>query len=184
MVRLASVMALAGGAVLVAMIGMICLSVSGNAALVLAQSSVVQAWLPGLGAALMASGVGPLKASYELVELAMAFVVFASLPLVQIRRAHAAVTVFTDALPGRIRPRIEAFWQVLMAVALVVIAWRLGVGTLGKMRNGETTFLLQIPLWWAYAASLFAAVVAALVTLWDAVRRIWIPRNRAPRNWK
>ncbi|WP_415182904.1 TRAP transporter small permease [Phaeovulum sp.] len=173
MERLAQAMALAGGAVLLAMIGMICLSVAGNAALTLAQSGMVERWAPGLGAALLAMGVGPLRASYELVELAMAFVVFACLPLVQIRRAHATVAVFTDALPGWMIRRLSAVWQVLMAGAMVLIAWRLGAGMAGKMRSGETTFLLQIPLWWAYAASLFAATVAALVTFWAALKGPW-----------
>jgi hypothetical protein len=44
---------------------------------------------------------------------------------------------------------------------LILISWRLYEGLLSKMSNGETTFLLQFPIWWAYAAS-FAASVAAV----------------------
>jgi TRAP-type C4-dicarboxylate transport system permease small subunit len=40
-----------------------------------------------------------------------------------------------------------------------------------KFGNGETTLLLQFPIWWAYAASFFAAVVSALVGLYVAVER-------------
>ena len=46
---------------------------------------------------------------------------------------------------------------------VVVVTWRLIVGTLDKADNGETTFLLQFPVWWAYAASL-AACVTAMIT--------------------
>lgn len=166
--RLARGMALLGGGVLLVLIAMICLSAAGNAAMKLGQ--VLADSAPNLSRGIAALGVGPLKAVYELVEVAIAFVIFAFLPLAQTRRAHAVVGVFTARLGVRAEARLERVWHVLMALALVLIAWRLGAGTLTKMRNGETTFLLQVPLWWAYAASLLAAVVAALVAVLIALR--------------
>ncbi|EEB71994.1 conserved hypothetical protein [Ruegeria sp. R11] len=52
-----------------------------------------------------------------------------------------------------------------------MIAVRLGAGTLSKFQNGETSFLLEFPVWWAYAASLVAAGVAALVGIYMAAVR-------------
>ena len=40
------------------------------------------------------------------------------------------------------------------------------------MRFGETTFLLQFPVWWSYAASFAAAVVAVVVALYCAGARV------------
>lgn len=150
---LARGLALAGGAVLLALVAMICASVAGNA-------------LGRLGVA----GAGPLRAGYELTELATAFVVFSFLPLAQIERAHATVDVFAAALGRRANAALSRLWALGMAVAMVLIAWRLGVGAQAKAASGETTFLLALPLWWAYAGCTGAAGVAALVTAWDALR--------------
>lgn len=153
MQALARGLALAGGAVLLALVAMICASVAGNA-------------LGRLGLA----GFGPVRAGYELTELAIAFVVFSFLPLAQIERAHATVEVFTARLGLRANAALARLWALGMAAAMVLIAWRLGVGTAAKAASGETTFLLALPLWWAYAACTGAAWVAAVVTAWDAMR--------------
>ncbi len=50
--------------------------------------------------------------------------------------------------------------------------WRLYAGMEGKMSNGETTFLLQFPVWWAYAASFVAAVAASIVGIYCAIARV------------
>ncbi|EDZ48493.1 conserved hypothetical protein [Rhodobacterales bacterium Y4I] len=63
--------------------------------------------------------------------------------------------------------------EVVFAAVLVLIAWRLGDGLAGKYANGETSFLLEFPIWWAYAISLVAAVVAAIVGIYmGAIRTI------------
>jgi len=41
-----------------------------------------------------------------------------------------------------------------------------------KRRYGETTFLLQFPVWWSYAASLLAAIVAAVAGVYMALVRV------------
>ena len=61
--------------------------------------------------------------------------------------------------------------EIAFAAVLVLIAWRLYDGMIAKMRYGETSFLLQFPVWWAYAASLFGSVVAALVGVYMAAVR-------------
>lgn len=177
--QIARLSALAGGVVLLALVGMICASVLGNATLKLAQMAWVQSTLPGLAEGMRAAGIGPIRASYELVEIGVAFVIFAFLPWVQITRGHAMVEVFTARLPARADAALAALWEVLMAAAMVLIAWRLYAGMLGKVKNAETTFLMQIPLWWAYAACLVAACLAALVTLWATVAAL----RRAARAW-
>ncbi|MDP2063812.1 MAG: TRAP transporter small permease subunit [Phaeovulum sp.] len=153
MLGLARGLALAGGAVLLALVAMICVSVAGSA-------------LARLGV----PGFGPVRAGYELVELGIAFVVFAFLPLAQLDRAHATVEVFAARLPRRANAALGRIWALGMAAVMLLIAWRLGAGTFAKARSGETTFLLALPIWWAYAACCVAAWVAAVVTLWDAVR--------------
>jgi TRAP-type C4-dicarboxylate transport system permease small subunit len=39
---------------------------------------------------------------------------------------------------------------------------------LSKQSYGDTTFLLQFPIWWAYAASLSGAVLTAVIAFYVA----------------
>ena len=59
-----------------------------------------------------------------------------------------------------------------MALVILLITWRLFAGMQDKLRYGETTFLLQFPVWWAYAACLAAACIACIVSLYCAVLRL------------
>lgn len=176
MVRLAEAiaraMALAGGLVLVALVLVTCLSVAGRGLATLAFSPWLAGWAPGLAGWLAGLGPGPVKGDFELVEMGTAFAVFAFLPWCQLRSGHATVDLFAARLPARAGLWLAAFWETVFAAALVFIAWRLQDGMQGKIRNGETTFLLQLPVWWAYAASLAAAVAAAAVGLYVAAARV------------
>ena len=168
---LARLAALAGGLVLVALVGLICVSVLTRALGTLGNAHATETALPAL-AAWMAATFGPVPGDFELVEAGIAFAIFAFLPLCQLHGGHATVDLFTDRLPGRGSAWLVAFWEIALALALVLIAVQLGEGLRGKWRTGETTFLLQFPVWWAYAASLAAATVAALVGLYCALARV------------
>ena len=172
MLALARATAIVGGLVLTALIVLVCLSVAGRGGNTLAHAPWLREVAPGLAEALLASGVGPINGDFELVEAGIAFVVFACLPLCQITGAHATVDVFTARLPRPLVRAIVAFWEIVLAGLIVLIAWQLAQGMLGKMRVGETTYLIEFPVWWAYAASLAAALVAVVVALWCAAARV------------
>lgn len=169
---IARTMAGAGGIVLVALVLVTCVSVAGRGLATLAWSPWLTAVAPGVAGWLAELGPGPVKGDFELVEIGIAFAIFAFLPWCQLRSGHATVDLFADRLPRRAGLWLQAFWEALFAAALVFIAWRLEDGMQGKIRNGETTFLLQVPVWWAYAASLAAACMAALVGLYVAGARL------------
>ena len=167
--RLAHGLAVAGGLVLVVLVLMTCVSVLGRGLNTLGHSGLLPA---GLAEWLIATGVGPVNGDFELAEAGVAFTIFAFLPLCQFYGAHATVDVFTSGMSSRVNRWLIAFWETLMAVVIVLIAVRLFAGLQDKLRYGETTFLLQFPIWWAYAASFAAALVAALVAIYCAGARL------------
>lgn len=169
---LARIMAILGGVVLTALILLTCLSVLGRSGNTILHMGWAEAIMPGLAAALLDAGVGPVPGDFELVEAGIAFAIFSFLPLCQVSGAHATVDIFTSALSERVNRALIALWDVVFAVVLIVIAWKLYDGMAGKMRYNETTFMLQFPIWWAYAASFAAAAVAALVGAGVAVIRL------------
>ncbi len=169
---LARWMAVLGGLVLVALVLITCVSVAGRILNGWLHSDFLQGLIPGPADWLIGIGVGPLLGDFELVEAGMAFAIFAFLPLCQITRGHASVDIFTSRMPAAINRVIGVLVDLIFAAVLILIAQRLYVGTLDKMAFNETTFMLQFPIWWAYGASLFAAVVAALVAVYMALARL------------
>ncbi len=150
---LARMTALIGGAVLIALVAMTCASITGRA--------------------LVPFGPGPVPGDFELIEIGVGFAVFASLPWCTYMRAHARVDIAAPLLGRAGNRAVDIVSAGLMLAAAVLIAWRLWSGMLDKRAYGETTFILQLPLWTAYAACLAAALVFALTAafcLWRSLR--------------
>ncbi|MEM6305396.1 MAG: TRAP transporter small permease [Pseudomonadota bacterium] len=146
---LAHLTALIGGLVLLALVIMTTTSIAGRTA-----------------------GLGEITGNYEVLEAGVAFAIFSFLPITQLYGAHATVDVFTAGLPKRANRWLAAFWEVVLAAAILLIVWRLFDGALSNYQRGGTTTFLQFPLWWPYAASVLAGGVACLTALYCAVCRM------------
>jgi TRAP-type C4-dicarboxylate transport system permease small subunit len=165
-------MAAIGGLVLSAIILLVCVSILGRSLNGLLNGALLQSLAPDLAGALLATGIGPVEGDYEILEAGIAFVIFAFLPLCQITNGHAAVDLLSRVFPPAVQRLLLAAGDVALAIVLVVIAWQLEDGMQSKIRSGQTTFLLQFPVWWGYALSLFAAAVAALVGVYVGAARV------------
>jgi TRAP-type C4-dicarboxylate transport system permease small subunit len=170
--RLARGMAILGGVVLVALVLLTCVSVLGRGLNSMGHSGWLTALSQGFADGLIASGVGPVTGDFELVEAGIAFSIFAFLPICQLYAGHATVDVFTSRLSGKANAWLIAFWDVVLTLVIWLITWRLCAGLLDKLGNSETSFLLQFPVWWAYAASFVAALVASVTALYCSVGRV------------
>jgi TRAP-type C4-dicarboxylate transport system permease small subunit len=140
---------------------------------------LVQSLAPGFAEWALGTGLGPIFGDYEITEMGMAFALFCFLPLCQLTVGHARVDVFTSFLSARSNRILRFLTEIALAVALVLIAWRLQVATEARMSTGQTTYLLEWPVWWAYAASSVAAwagVVVAVYMVW--VRAVEVARGQ------
>ena len=178
---LSRLMAYAGGAVLSALVGIVVLSILGREVNAFLHADVFQNNMKGLADALLGFRlpgiwgeikIGPFNGDYEIVEAGMAFAIFSFLPLAHITGAHATVDIFTSKISEPADRWLTMVIDIAFAVVLVIIALRLYQGTLDKFDRGQTTFLLQFPVWWAYAFSLIGAVMAAVVSVYLAIIRI------------
>ena len=118
------------------------------------------------GRAFVRHGLGPIPGDFELVEAGVGFAVFSFLPWCQLNRGHATVDLFTSFFPDGANRFIEFVSELLMSIIIIVIAWRLAIGMMDKIRYGETTFILQFPVWWPFAACMVAAVIAIVISLY------------------
>ena len=160
-------MAILGGLVLTILIVLICISVFGRS-----MNGVLhgagEAYFPAIAKTLLDIGVGPINGDFELVEAGIAFAIFAFLPLCHLTGGHATVDIFTSKLPDGANRFLKMVTELVFATVLIVISWRLYEGMMSKLGYGETTFLLQFPIWWAYAASFFGSAIAAFVGVYIA----------------
>jgi TRAP-type C4-dicarboxylate transport system permease small subunit len=173
MMALSRFMAILGGVVLTLLIVLTCLSILGRSLNGIFHGDFMERIAPGFARWMLDMGIGPINGDFELVEAGVAFAIFAFLPLCQITSGHASVDILTNMMPARVNRFLRMVIEVVFAAVLVLIAWRLYAGTMSKMDYGETSFLLQFPVWWAYGASLFGAVMAAIVGIYmGAVRTL------------
>lgn len=171
MLGLSRIMAILGGIVLVALIVLTCVSITGRIMNGGLHSDLVQGLAPGLAGWALGLGIGPVNGDFELVEAGVAFSIFAFLPLCQITSGHASVDIVTASFPRPLDRALGVVIEAVFAAVLVLIAVQLFHGMMSKKGYGETSLLLQFPVWWGYAASLVPAVVTAVVGVWMAMMR-------------
>lgn len=168
---LARLTALVGGIVLIGLIVLTTLSIAGRSLNKLLHGDFFEQSLTGLSQWMLDLGVGEINGSYELLEAGVAFAIFSFLPITQLYGAHATVDVFTSFLPSRVNRFIAAFWELVLAAVILLIVIQLYGGMERYIRNGQTTLFLQFPVWWAYAASFAAGVVACVTSVYCALMR-------------
>ena len=165
-------MAYIGGAMLVLLVILTCISVIGRSLNGILHGDLLQTMAPTFATWAIDRGVGPVNGDYELIESGVAFAIFAFLPLCQITNGHAAVEIFIRAFSPRFNRVLQFVIDAVFAAVLLLIAIQLYSGMLSKMSSGQTTFLLEFPVWWAYALSMTGAVVASAVGVYVAVVRL------------
>lgn len=144
--RLCRLLAVSGGVLLLAVAAMV-------------TASVLLRWF----------GANPVPGDFEIVQMAMAIVVFAFLPLCQVRRGNIAVQTFTSALPRVASRALDALWDLVYAAMAALLAYALMLGALDTYANRTETMVLTVPLWPAIAIAAglggFLAIVAASTSL-------------------
>ena len=158
-------MAILGGLILSALILLTVISVTGRLLNGALHGDLWQGLAPGLADWVLGWGVGPVNGDVELTEAGIAFAIFCFLPLTHITGAHATVDIFFSKFPPRLARLLSLITAILFALTMTLVAWQLLAGTLSKARSGQTSFLIEFPIWWAYAACLPGAALAALTAI-------------------
>lgn len=104
----------------------------------------------------------PIPGDYELTELACGIAVLAFFPYCHATSANLVVEFFTSGLGTRLRAALDGIHSLAFTAMAGLITWRLFVGGMRKLDDGETTLYLGIPVHWAY---LLAVITTGLLTL-------------------
>lgn len=103
-------------------------------------------------------GAGTVPGDFELVQMATAITIFCFLPLCQFRRGNIMVDTFTSRWPAALRHAVDAFWDLVYAAMMLLLAISLAQGALDVLRNKSATMVLGLPLW-------PAIMIASVLTL-------------------
>ncbi len=117
------------------------------------------------GRALIPIGFGPIPGDFELIEMGAAIAVFSFLPICHLGRGHVTVDIITDASPRWLGNIFTVLGDALILIIAAVMARQLWFGLLDKMRYGETTMLLGVPVWYGYLFSVIGAALFLLAAL-------------------
>ncbi len=147
---LARAMAIVGGAALVAVVVMSVASIVGRAGI---------DW-----------GLSPVEGDYELVQFGCVIALAAFMPWCQVNRGHVTVDILFMKARDRVRVASQLAGDLVLTVLAAIIVWRLWLGTLDKLNVHETTFILQMPVWWGYAVAFAGMAVFALTCLHSSWR--------------
>lgn len=128
------------------------------------------------GRALVPIGLGPVPGDFELVEVGIAVAVFAFLPWCHVQGGHATVDLLAGAMGPSLKKSIEAICDILMALLWLTLTWKMWDGMVEKMEQMETSFILQIPVWWAFAICLVGALIGCLTYLAKAAIAVGLAR--------
>ncbi|MGG2396617.1 TRAP transporter small permease [Pseudomonas sp. SH1-B] len=116
--------ALAGGLLLLGLIGMSVVSI--------------------IGRKLFAT---PVRGDMELIEVGAAVAIAAFLPLCELRGEHIRVDALSAWLPQPVRTGLDVLAHLLCALVAGLLAWRTWLQMLDNREYGDTTTLLALPLW-------------------------------------
>lgn len=153
-------LALAGGCLMVAVAGVVVVSVIGRAG---------ASYEAG-----RAMGFDGVPGDFEMVQMATALSVFSFLPYCQAKRGNIIVDTFSGYWGLRLQHAVDGVFDLVYAAIMALIAARLWVGATEAMTTGTGSMVLGIPLWPAIVAcSVLGALLAivALATAFDRFRR-------------
>jgi len=108
----------------------------------------------------------------------VSIVICAIPPILLAKRAGSSTAeFFTSGLPGRWQVALDVVHDLIFALIAALLAWRLGGGMVDKVENGDSSILLQIPLWWPYTVAVASMWLLSAVSLWRVAAGIGMLRR-------
>ena len=112
----------------------------------------------------------PIQGDVEITQLGIALCISLCLPWCQLHRANIIVDFFTQNLRERRIRQLDGIGALLLALMCALLAWRTGVGALAVQQANETSMILALPMWWAYASLAPGLALAALIAVVQAFK--------------
>lgn len=149
---LAHVLALTGGAIVLALVVMSLVSLVGR--------KLFSAPVPG---------------DIEMLEMAIAVAVTAFLPLCELNGNHIRVDILAGILPDGVNRVLLSVGHVLLAAVAALVAWRTVLLVDNSLTYGSTSTMLAAPLWIPQSLMVPSLLMLTLCALYRAGRSLVEP---------
>jgi len=107
----------------------------------------------------------PIPGDVEMTQMGIAFAISLCLPYCQLQRANIIVDFFTQSSSERTKKSLDGMGNLLFIVLYWLLAWRTSIGAMSVREAGETTMIISLPMWWAYACLAPGLALAGWVAL-------------------
>ncbi|PZR95742.1 MAG: TRAP transporter small permease [Stutzerimonas stutzeri] len=112
----------------------------------------------------------PVSGDVELLQMIAAAASAAFFAFCHLNHGDVKVDFFTAAAPPWVNHLLDAFGSLLVGLVGAVLTWRVYVGAIGTQESGETSAILDIPVWWAQIAMVPGFAMLALAGFYMAAR--------------
>lgn len=119
--------------------------------------------------------VGPIPGDFELVSMGAGIAIFCFLSWAHFNRGHVTVDIFVAKLGPRGLAWLSVVTNLILTIAVVILAQKVGEGLDDKVRFRETTQILEIPVWYKYVGGMVGLWSFALVSAYS----VWRSLNEA-----
>jgi TRAP-type C4-dicarboxylate transport system permease small subunit len=114
----------------------------------------------------------PIPGDVELMQMGIALCISLCLPWCQLHHCNIIVDFFTDKLPQRSTRALDGIGSMLLAVMCLLLSLRTAAGAVAVREASETTMIIGLPMWWAYAMLAPGLMLTALIALWQGQRQL------------
>lgn len=135
-------------------------------------SASVLALLTVVSVASRATVSQPVPGDVELMQMGIALCISLCLPWCQLHNCNIIVDFFTEKLPQRSTRALDGIGSLLLAVMCILLSLRTAAGAVAVREASETTMIIGLPMWWAYAMLAPGLMLTALIALWQAQRQL------------
>lgn len=108
----------------------------------------------------------PLAGGVDVMAYGLALAVAAVMPWGFASKSHVSVDILSNALPPRPRAAFDCVINLVSAVAIAALAWRLWLLAGTRRASGDRMWILQFetwPLWYAVAAGFGVCMIVCLI---------------------
>lgn len=107
----------------------------------------------------------PVPGDYELVEIGCGVAVFLFFPYTHAVGSNISAEFFTSGLPLAYRRFLDLVHDLIFFLLGILLTWRMTHALAEKFASGETSILVGLPLWIAYAVGVFSLALLTIVCL-------------------
>ena len=111
----------------------------------------------------------PIYGDFEMVEMGTAISVCLFLPYCHMNRGNVIVDLFLAWAPKGVQITFDILGSIVLSVIAGLLVWRMILGGFEMAEYTETTYILALPLWWAFPFAVASFSLLSLCAAYTAV---------------